>query len=50
MTGNQRVKIFGKSLTMENQVNEFISNSSIKAINVSMTDGGVLVFYEEVNR
>lgn len=48
MTKNQKVKIFGKSLTTENQINSFISNSSIKAINVSMTESGFIVLYEEL--
>ncbi len=46
MTENQ-VKIFAKTESMEDEINMFITNPSIKAINASITDNQVIVLYEE---
>ncbi len=47
MTENQRVKIFAKTESIEDEINMFVTNPSIKAINASITDNEVIVLYEE---
>jgi hypothetical protein len=47
MTENQRVKIFAKTESIEDEINMFITNPSIKAINASITSNEAIILYEE---
>jgi hypothetical protein len=47
MTENQRVKIFAKTESIEDEINMFITNPSIKAVNASITSNEIIILYEE---
>ena len=47
MTENQRVKIFAKTESVEDEINMFITNPSIKAVNASIASTEVIILYEE---
>lgn len=43
MIENQRLKIFAKTESIENEVNMFITNPSIEAVKVSITSNEVII-------
>lgn len=54
MTQGQKLKVFqsglpGKGISAIDQVNEFISNSAIKAISISVDGVFIYLLYEELS-
>ena len=47
MTENQRVKIFAKTESVEDEINMFITNPSTKAVNASIASTEIIILYEE---